>query len=275
MTIYKLKILLKAYRTIGKLVVTRITGGGRTDANVKAEYGHLWDQSGKDEKKYIGIPQPYYKYNRLALLRRIDRKKSLIEHLNDTIASLQPKTILELGSGAGMNVLCLALLNPHISFTGLEYTAEGIETSKKLIANPPLRILSFTLGMSEEEILSRLPKIQLTFIQGDMRAQPFKDGSFDFVFTYLAVEQIARNCNECFREVYRVIKPKSMGHALFVESFKEAQKTYTQRLVLWASDYFRYSIRVVEKENLRVVRYQEMDFQNLQLGLGSLLVDHP
>lgn len=74
---------------------------------------------------------------RPAIQTGLEYKRILVEELDKRIKSLCPKTVLEIGSGNGLNILALAARNPSIEFRGIEPTEMGIAQSAKFAENPP------------------------------------------------------------------------------------------------------------------------------------------
>ena len=207
-------------------------------------------------------------YGRLGLYRSIDYRKFFVKHIFHTIASLQPKNILELGSGNGINVLVMAVLYPTAQkIVGVELTEKGVETGREALKNPPIKELMYLTEESEETIRRRLKEVPIEFIKGDLTKLPFADKSFDFSFSLLVFEQMPGSYPEAFKEVRRV----TAGHALFLEEFKEAQENIFQRVHLLNVDYFRASFWEVTKAGLKVLRFEPLPITKIKLSVGSLL----
>lgn len=269
-TKFKLGLIYRQYEKLFYLIVKKLSGFRRTSDKVKEEYGKLWFDSSRNQKELVGSPQLYLRNGQIVFLRRVDRKQILIQQINDYIKSLQPRNILEVGSGAGINLISLALLNPDISFVGIELTKSGVDSSEFFLKNPPIQHLSFITGLKESDILERLKKINIRFVNGDMKEMPFGNGEFDLIYSYLAIEQLPDSFREAFREIRRVMNVDGSG--IFIEAFKEAQSTLTQVIFLWAVDYFRWSLKTLEEEGLKIERFNKFTFQNFTIGLGLVMV---
>lgn len=216
----------------------------------------------------MGKLRPQKLYGQMIFCRSIDHRKFFVEYLQKTILELHPKNILELGSGDGINLLALAVLNPSIKeFTGIELTENGITSSKYYLKNPPYEALIYITEKSREVIAERLVQSKINFIQGDITKMPFKDQSFEFLFSMWVLEQIPRDYPIVFKEARRVLK----GHALFMEAFSEAQENFFQRLHLRNLDYFRASFREAGKANLNILRFEPMAITKIKFTSGALL----
>ncbi|MFA6273116.1 MAG: class I SAM-dependent methyltransferase [Candidatus Paceibacterota bacterium] len=204
---------------------------------------------------------------RLTIGRAIDSRKFFIAHINKFIRSVGPKQVLELGSGIGINILALAVLNPNIkSFKGIELTAEGVEQARSALKDIPVKELMYLTEEDEATIRQRLANRDIEFIQGDILHLPWHDKSFDFVFSCWVIEQLPRQYREAFLEAKRVLK----GHALFIEEFKEAQENIFQLLHLNNVDYFHASFAEVGKLGFKILGFEPMAMSKIKFTYGSL-----
>ena len=152
------------------------------------------------------------------------------------IAELQPKRVIEVGSGNGINLLSLAGAFPQIEFTGLELTDEGVMQARRAQSDTvTAQIVSAysPLDVGEPSAIGRI-----RFVQGDAAAMPFEDGRFDLVMTVLAVEQMERIRAAALTEIARVC----CGHALMLEPFRDMNASGLRRLYVQSRNYFRGSI---------------------------------
>lgn len=240
----------------------------RSESQVLKEYKEAWGESANDilfgrklRVQRVG--------NRLIINRAIDSRKFFLGHINSIIRSFHPESILELGSGIGINTLALAVFNPDIKkLRGVELTEEGFRQSQTLLKNPPLEALVYLTGESKEVVLERLKGRDIEFIKGSILELPFPDKSFDFVYSLWVLEQIPEKYPQAFKEAHRVLK----GHALFIEEFREAQRNVFQRIHLRNVDYFHASYTEVEKAGLRPLRFEPLPMDKIKLTYGSLLV---
>lgn len=152
------------------------------------------------------------------------------------IGQLKPKTVLEVGSGNGINLLSLAGAFPGTRFTGLELTREGVEQARRAQAD------SGTVGIVQAytplEVRDPSAIERIEFVQGDASAMPFEDGSFDLVMTVLAVEQMESIRAAALSEIARVAR----GHVLMLEPFRDMNASGFRRLYVKSRNYFRGSI---------------------------------
>ena len=163
------------------------------------------------------------------------------------IDRLQPKKVLEVGCGNGINLLSLAGHFPDVAFTGIDLTPAGIEAAKKVQAEGalPARLAEYIpLEMADPQAFKRI-----AFIQGSAADLPFADGEFDLVYTVLAVEQMERIRDQALAEIARVTR----GHVLMLEPFRDANLKGVRRLYALSRNYFRGSIHGLERFGLEPV----------------------
>jgi len=260
----------KIYYKITKLFLRKLFLGNakRTENRVSKEYGELWGrQSGL--KGVLGERVRLQKLGKqLIFCRAIDHRKFFMRYLSDTISSIQPQKLLELGSGNGFNILILAVLNPEIKILkGVELTESGVMAARNFLKNPPIEELVYVTGESKENVLGRLKNRDIEFVQGNMLDLPWKDNYFDFVFSCWVFEQIPKQYHRAFSEANRVVD----GYAMFIEVFKEAQANIFQKLHLKNVDYFRSSFKEVEDAGFRILKFEPMMLTKIKFTSGALL----
>lgn len=255
-----------------KRAVRRLVAGGQTPAIrgedlIKGEYESTWSRGYAAYDLSAGCKRPecwIYRSQRLWADRAgIPRLRNLL--LGGVIRALQPKSVLEVGSGNGINLLLLANQFPDVSFTGVELTTAGNRVARELQSSG---MLPAALGLYPVD-----PGIdgqafrRINFLQGDATAMPFESGSFDLVITVLSVEQMERVRHKALAEIARVCG----GHVLNLEPFAEANRTGLRRLHVYGRDYFRGSISDLPRYGLEPL-WATMDFpQEVQLGAALVL----
>lgn len=99
------------------------------------------------------------------------------------------KTIAEIGSGNGINVIILAFLNNNFNITGLELTESGMISSKNAINNNI--VLKNIKKMGQKLIKDeKIIKQNVNFYKKNIIENPFKKDQYDVIFSSLALEQI-------------------------------------------------------------------------------------
>lgn len=262
------KKIIQEYKLVCKFGLQRAFLRFKRTQEVSAkEYANVWKNA---QYKFVGQPLLYKKNNRPVLIWREEYYRNIVRMIHKEIESIRPTNILELGSGDGMYIFSLAILNPNISFTGLELTQDGVTYSEALFKNPPLATLSYITGLSDGEILNRIKMIKLSFVKGSMFGTNFEKNSFSFIYTHLAIEQVPKQHITAFKEIKRLLKPD--GFALLVESFQEAQSSIFHHIYLWGRDYFRESLTEIIRCEFKLVNYQLVDYQKYRKGVAMALV---
>lgn len=155
-----------------------------------------------------------------AIQTGIEYKRIIIEELDKRIRSLQPKTVLEVGSGNGLNTLALAILNPHISFRGIEPTEMGVNQSNNFKINTPYQELSYLTGLSKEEIDSRKPNI----VFEKKSVFDLKENEAEVVFTCNVLVLIDDR-----KGALKKIHSATQKYAMFWEGFYEYNNFFQRR----------------------------------------------
>jgi ubiquinone/menaquinone biosynthesis C-methylase UbiE len=151
------------------------------------------------------------------------------------IDCLKPSSVLEIGAGPGINLVALSAAFPDVEFTGAELTASGVETAKSIqAASLPEGVERFT----PMPVKSHTAHQGIDFNRCDVRSLPFADEAFDLVFTRLAIEQMEQIRDPAFVEVHRVAK----SHAVFVEPFRDFNRTPLQSLATRAKNYISLNV---------------------------------
>jgi ubiquinone/menaquinone biosynthesis C-methylase UbiE len=180
------------------------------------------------------------------------------------IDRLEPKKVLEVGCGNGINLFSLAGDFPDVEFTGVDLTPAGIEAAKAVQAEDrmPAALTEYIPLPNPDPTAFK----RIRFIEGSAAELPFADGEFDLVDTVLAVEQMERIRDRALAEIARV----SRGHVLMLEPFKDANLNGVRRLYAISRNYFRGSIEGLARFGLEPV-WATDDFPQ-EAFLGSPLV---
>ena len=180
------------------------------------------------------------------------------------IDRLQPKRVLEVGCGNGINLFSLAGHFPDVAFTGIDLPAHGIDVARKLQGGaemPPQLADYILLDLADPKAFKRIE-----FVTGSAVDLPFGDDEFDLVFTVLTVEQLERVRDQALAGIARV----ASGHVLMLEPFRDANRSGLRRLYALSRNYFRGSIADLARFNLEPV-WATDDFPQ-EAFLGSPLV---
>jgi len=226
----------------------------RTMEGTRREYDKKWKKWSEGNYLLEGNTE-----TRISLLRglpvvarQIDYRKHVIEKFADAINSLQPESVLEIGSGNGLNVLCLALLCPTVKrWAGIELAETGVEAARNYLKELPLESIAYVTKVSKEMIAQRIANAQITFKKGDMHILPMRDNEFDFVYSFHVLEQAPDTYKKALSEAHRVTKK----HAAFFEFWNEGQNIF-QRIHIRNRGFFQGSFRDVEPIGFGILRFE-------------------
>ncbi|MGD9850327.1 MAG: class I SAM-dependent methyltransferase [Nitrospirales bacterium] len=198
-------------------------------------------------------------------VRRGGLSRVHLYYMADVINALQPRSILEVGCGNGLNLFVLASKFPDIPMQGVELTEKGVATAKSVQQGKTFPEALVKFCPWEVKNLEAWRKID--FRQGDARALPFGDSSFDLVFTRLALEQMETLRDEAVSEIKRVAKT----HVMFLEPFAEFNRDDLRRNYVGAKDYFSLPHEQLQKFGIQVIMTYKDFPQKLTLGAGLVL----
>lgn len=248
-------------------MIKRLLGLKQRDSNaIQTEYHDAWSSGHGKYDLAAGSKKPAaWRWNERRLaLDGLAAARLRAPLLAAVIDRLEPKKVLEVGCGNGINLLSLAGHFPDAEFTGIDLTPAGIAAAKAVQAEPelPPGLADYIpLERTDPEAIKRI-----RFMTGSAAELPFADGEFDLVFTVLAVEQMERIRDQALAEIARV----SRGHVLMLEPFRDANRRGMRRLYALSRNYFRGSIRGLERFGLDPV-WATDDFPQ-EAFLGSPLV---
>ncbi len=245
-----------------------LPGALRTKETVVQEYGSSWgpenfreyDLDGPrvrmtpwiwGDRRMIGSDVGGTRFRQLLLIRVIERVK--------------PKRVLEVGCGNGINLILLASYFPEIEFCGVELTEEGTAAPRALQKEdrlPETLARYAPLGIRDDQAFKRID-----FRQGDAAELPFEDGSFDLVYSILALEQMERIRQEALGHMARVA-----AKATFMfEPFREVNDEGWPKRYVYARNYFRGAIAELPRLGLEP-EFAIKDFpQEIHLRAAAVL----
>lgn len=232
------RALRRRVRKAVRRSLARLTGSSRDRSSIEREYADAWG-AGYDRYR-VGRTDlkgaPWVWRGRKLLLDPAAAARIRAPMFAAVLAQLRPASVLEIGSGNGINLFALAGVFPQIRFTGVELTEEG--TARARAAQGDQAIASLLQGYSPLPVRDSTALSRIEFVQGDAASLPFEDDSFDLVMTVLAVEQMEGIRGRALAEIARVAR----RHVLMLEPFRDANRTVLRRLYVHSRDYFRGSI---------------------------------
>jgi len=203
--------------------------------------------------------------DRCYLANTAGTKRVHLLYLMDLIAQLHPRSVLEVGSGTGQNLFVLSAQFPGIAFTGLELTAAGVKTARAIAscAKLPDELARFSPRPIRDDTAHR----HVEFVEGSGSSLPFPDGSFDLVYTVLALEQMERVREDALREIARV----SAGAAAMIEPFRDWNASGIARNRVVAKGYFSARLSDLRSLGLEPLFTDSSLPRKLDFGVGIVV----
>ncbi len=213
------------------------TGYGRYDARDPAgRFNNPWHW---DAERMLANNFGGARFRQLMLVRLIER--------------LQPGSVLEVGCGLGIHLILLACRFPQIAFAGVELTAAGHRAAKALQAQE--RLPENLVAFAPEPLQDPTAFRRIDFRQGNAAALQFADGSFDLVYSVLALEQMERVRARALAEIARVTRRHYFG----IEPFRDVNDRGWERAYVRGRDYLRGRIDDLPRYGL-VPEFASSDF---------------
>lgn len=242
--------------------------GFRQPAYVKQEYDRIW--AGQSWRRFI-LPGQNGKTNHITwrdkgyVVNAGAVRQPHLDRLMHVIGLLKPRSVLEVGAGAGQNLFAMAGVFPGISFSGLELSDSGVRAAHEIKALDSLRletILHVPRPHTDESAFKRID-----FQQGTAAAMPYGAGSFDLVFTRLAIEQMKAIKDSVLKEIARVCRQ----HAVLIEPFADFAQNDLHRLAALKKNHFDAPVSSLRSYGLDPVAVFSSWPQKLDEGIGMVV----
>jgi Methyltransferase domain len=201
---------------------------------VEENYGQIWSNADLAEICEPTKKQMPHQWRQDGfVLNSSVTQKVHLDLMTRAIRLVRPSTVLEVGSGWGLNLLVLGCQCPETRFQGIELTESGVGLAKSLAAADELP--APVLELMSEPPRDRAGYRRIAVDRGTAENLPYPDNSFDLVMTRLALEQMESIRDTAIAEIARVAR----SHVLMVESFRELNDDGLRRRYAIANDYFR------------------------------------
>ena len=236
---------LRRKRLFGWLGVAR-----RNQRRIEQEYGDSWSRKGYapympgDTAGSVAAWE-YAGAAMFATAASGSRARLLV--LMRAVALLRPRSVLEVGCGNGVNLLCLAARFPEIRFAGVELTRGGVDMLSSALREPelPPALARFTPEPASDLTAHR----RIALHRGTAARLPFRDATFDLVYSSLALEQMEEVRDAALSEMARV----SGRHTLMLEPFIESNASGLPRAYRLARDHFAGAVGDLPRYGLEPV----------------------
>jgi SAM-dependent methyltransferase len=235
----------------------RLLFGSRKDDIDKTEwgyddhYGKFWERGDLFRVNYT------YVRNDVPLDPHISsftfKREGIVTILAEKIGRHKFKSILEIGSGAGENILMLAPLFPGVKFTGVEPAASGVKVANAFFGDPPKEFGdAFRTGR-----VNNARCVQGNILDKNSYRDLLQE-DYDFVYTSAVLEQLHDYIDLAFENIFSICN----GYFLFYEEWLEANYLIENYHYLVYNNYFRFSWNILNK--YRDVEILERDIPSLQ-----------
>jgi SAM-dependent methyltransferase len=217
----------------------------RDRALVERQYASVWSRS--VEEQLEGRPAAFEWSRGAYLARSIARKRVHQLLLLKVLEAIQPRTVLEVGCGNGLNLLQLSSHFPELACAGLELTPEGADAAVALLHGPelPAAVVPFLVGC----IRDPHARHRVQVLRGDAAHLPYRRGAFDMIYTVLALEQMESIRDTVLTELRRT----AARYVVMIEPFHELNADGLRRQFITASRYFDVRIEALNQYGLRPV----------------------
>jgi ubiquinone/menaquinone biosynthesis C-methylase UbiE len=181
------------------------------------------------------------------IARAIGIKRVHLLYLMRIVSVLEPRNILEVGFGNGVNLFVLSSRFPEIKFSGIELTEGGVRVAADIQNSDELP--DYISRFSPGNVIDSHAHKKLKLLQGNATSLKFKNNQFDMVYTNLALEQMNEVKEKALSEISRV----SSKYVVMVEPFYDWNNEGINKHYIKANDYFSATLDDLSKYNLEVI----------------------
>ncbi len=227
-------------RYLRRKLLGRLTGDSRNEKVILDEYERSWSGTEYDRYSLDRFPKndfiPWVWQDRRCFATDVGGTRFRQLMLIRAIELAKPRSVLEIGCGNGINLILLACRFPEIAFTGLELTEAG-QRAAKGFQERYATLPDFLGDFAPEPLPDPAGFKRIRFERGSAAELPFADGSFDYVQTVLALEQMEQIRQQALAEMARVTR----GQSFNIEPFRDVNTGWS-RIYVERRNYFRGSI---------------------------------
>ena len=231
------KIRKKLSRFLRSTIFAKSNDFFRSPKEKKDEYEEIWMSKNLEKDFSTGLPYKSHATRiivdgRIKMATRWSLNAIIIIIIASKIRELKSQSVIEAGSGNGINLIALAAIFPDVDFLGLELTHAGVVASISAARdiNVVRNLVGFVYGNQMAEKIT-FPLNNIHFKQCDLSKQ-IKHEKNDLIYTSLALEQM----DQVFDKVFPHINGMIERHCLFFEPFLEFN-TYETKKVLKSKGY--------------------------------------
>lgn len=256
------QIYLRAFHILPMLLARYFLHRGEKTQDLSlSTYNNYWN-SFWETKDIFRTDLPFTKFDKpIGELTPFEsRKAGIVSILAEKIQRTNVSSVLEVGSGAGLNLLLLAPAFPHVTFTGLEPSESGVRISNKFINNPPPEF-------EEAHKAGGIRNVRI--IRGSIldneAVEQLANYKFNLVYTSAVLEQLHNYVDIALENIFKL----TSKYFLFFEEWLEANYLMHNYLTLVHSDYFRLSWNYLNRyEDIEVLERSIPSIQPSWLKYG-------
>ena len=225
-----------------------VPGALRSQRSVNSNYNIQWaEYPAEKQVEAVGKCVPLEWGDRHFMGRAIVTKRIHLLYLMKIIEAIQPESVLEVGSGNGLNLIELSAYLPQLKLTGLELTFGGVEAARRLAEKDrlPVPIIEFSpLPPKRDSVRG-----EIDFQIGDASKMSFDTASFDLIYTSLALEQMEEVRSAALREIARVARK----WVVMIEPFRDFNEGGIRGAYIDANRYFSARVDELKRYGLNPV----------------------
>ena len=241
---------------------------GRSQDKVASTYDELYSSHPSTQKwlAHMDDRRAYVEWNGsgYVISTNVLRFVHLL-HLAEAIKQINPKRILEVGSGNGNMLFSIAAMFPELEIDGLEKSSAGVELAKmgQATGELPAEFADYC----PEKVVDYSAHARINFQQGDARQLPYPDNSFDMVITHLALEQMEAIREEAISEIARV----TCGTAIMIEPWQDFNREKPWSDYIQRTGYFQCPVDDLPDFGLQPVYTNVQMPQKVQFRAGTVI----
>lgn len=233
----------------------------RTVDHSYEEYDNFWDDFW-EKGEYLKTNYPMLN-NGILLTPSISplefKRDIIVKILSEKIQELNIKSVLEIGSGAGLNLLFLAPLFPDVKFFGIEPTSSGVRVSNEFLKKPPKEFTdAYEKGSIDNVHIYKGNILNFADIEN------LKNNEFDLIFSCAVLEQLNNYIDVAFENIFQL----HSKYFLFYEEWLEANSNISNYKTLVDNDYFRLSHIYLNKFPIDNIKFEVPVIQPSWLSYG-------
>lgn len=241
----------------------------RTRAHVQASYEATWSRKEWWQPGGAGRPDQVslaeWRDEGLAVGKGGSLARVHLLVMQRVLEQLRPTSVLEVGAGAGTNLLVLASLVPGVEWTGIELTEQGVRAARAVQEEASLP--EWLERYCPAPVADAGAYRRIRFEQGDACRLPFPDDSFDVVITRQALEQMNKIRDDALSEIARVAR----HHVVLGEPFADFNREGLRLDYVKAKEYLDLPVAELARFGLEPVAVYDDLPRLLRMAVGIVV----